>query len=137
GDTLGALSSTCRPSDQDAYGVPLPGFDFVPYGDADAVAAALAARPGEYAAVILEPIQGEGGIVVPPPGYLAAVRELCREHGALLILDEVQTGLGRPGTLFRCQAEGVAPGVMTLAKALGGGLVPLGVVLSTDYAASG
>jgi len=136
GKTLGALSATGRPAYQDAFGVPLPGFDFVPYGDTDAVAAALAARPGEYAAVILEPIQGEGGIVVPPPGYLAAVQELCREHGALFILDEVQTGLGRTGTLFRCQAEGVSPDVMTLAKALGGGLVPIGAVLSTADAYS-
>ncbi|HEY8416504.1 MAG TPA: aminotransferase class III-fold pyridoxal phosphate-dependent enzyme [Limnochordales bacterium] len=134
GKTLGALSATGRPAYQEAFGVPLPGFDFVPYGDADAVAEALAARPGEYAAVILEPIQGEGGIVMPPPGYLAAVKELCRAHGTLLILDEVQTGLGRTGTLFRCQAEGVAPDVMTLAKALGGGLVPIGAVLSTAEA---
>ncbi|REJ37329.1 MAG: aminotransferase III [Bacillota bacterium] len=134
GKTLGALSATGRPAYQDAFHVPFPGFDFVPYGDVNAVAEALAARPGQYAAVILEPIQGEGGIVVPPPGYLAAVKELCREHGALLILDEVQTGLGRTGTLFRCQAEGVSPDVMTLAKALGGGLVPIGAVLSTAEA---
>jgi len=134
GKTFGALSATGRPAYQEAFGVPVPGFDFVPYGDAGAVEEALSARPGEYAAVILEPIQGEGGIVMPPPGYLAAVKELCRAHGTLLILDEVQTGLGRTGTLFRCQAEGVVPDVMTLAKALGGGLVPIGAVLSTAEA---
>ncbi|OUM94096.1 MAG: aminotransferase III [Firmicutes bacterium ZCTH02-B6] len=134
GKTLGALSATGRPAYQDAFHVPFPGFDFVPYGDVEAVADAFRARPGEYAAVILEPIQGEGGIVVPPPGYLAAVKELCRQHGVLLILDEVQTGLGRTGTLFRCQAEGVAPDIMTLAKALGGGLFPIGAVLSTAEA---
>ena len=134
GKTLGALSATGRPAYQEAFGLPLPGFDYVPYGDADAVARALAARPGEYAAVILEPIQGEGGIVVPPPGYLAKVKELCEADGALLILDEVQSGLGRTGALFRCQAEGVSPDVMTLAKALGGGLVPIGAVLCTEDA---
>ncbi|MBO8142123.1 MAG: aminotransferase class III-fold pyridoxal phosphate-dependent enzyme [Firmicutes bacterium] len=136
GKTLGALSATGRRAYQDAFGAPVAGFDFVPYGDANAVADALAGRPGEYAAVILEPIQGEGGIVVPPSGYLAEVARLCREHGALFILDEIQSGLGRTGTLFRCEAEGVAPDVMTLAKALSGGLVPIGAVLCTEEAYS-
>src|SRR5690606_14640853 len=122
GKTLGALSATGRPSYQDAFFVPFEGFDFVPYGDAEAIRRALEARPGEYAAVILEPIQGEGGIVVPPPGYLKQVEQLCREFGVVFILDEVQTGLGRTGALFRYQEEGVKPDVLTLAKALGGGI---------------
>jgi len=129
GKTLGALSATGRPSYQDAFFVPFEGFDFVPYGDAEAIRRALEARPGEYAAVILEPIQGEGGIVVPPPGYLKQVEQLCREFGVVFILDEVQTGLGRTGALFRYQEEGVKPDVLTLAKALGGGIFPIGAVL--------
>nr|MBO2470892.1 aminotransferase III [Bacillota bacterium] len=129
GKTMGALSATGRNSYQDAFYVPFEGFDFVPYGDVDAIREALAARPGEYAAVMLEPIQGEGGIVVPPPGYLKAVEELAREHGALFVLDEVQTGLGRTGVMFRYQTEGVKPDVVTLAKALGGGLFPIGAML--------
>lgn len=131
GKTLGALSTTGRSSYQDAFGVPFEGFDFVPFGDADFIAEALRARPDEYAAVLLEPIQGEGGIVMPPEGYLQQVKELCREHGALFMLDEVQTGLGRTGTMFRFETEGVTPDVMMLAKALGGGLMPVGAMLCT------
>lgn len=131
GKTLGALSTTGRSSYQDAFGVPFEGFDFVPYGDADVIAEALRARPEEYAAVLLEPIQGEGGIVVPPAGYLQQVKQLCREHGALFVLDEVQTGLGRTGPMFRWQTEGVTPDVMMLAKALGGGMLPVGAMLCT------
>lgn len=131
GKTLGALSTTGRSSYQDAFGVPFEGFDFVPYGDAEVIAEALRARPDEYAAVLLEPIQGEGGIVMPPAGYLKQVKELCREHGALFMLDEVQTGLGRTGTMFRYETEGVTPDVMMLAKALGGGMLPVGAMLCT------
>ncbi len=129
GKTMGALSATGRKSYQDAFHVPFEGFDFVPYGDVDAIREALAARPGQYAAVMLEPIQGEGGIVVPPSGYLKTVEALCREHGALFILDEVQTGLGRTGVMFRYRTEGVKPDAVTLAKALGGGLFPIGAML--------
>lgn len=129
GKTLGALSATGRPGYQEPFFVPFEGFDFVPYGDADAMRRALEARPEEYAAVILEPIQGEGGIVVPPPGYLQQVEQLCRKFGVVFVLDEVQTGLGRTGALFRYQEEGVKPDVLTLAKALGGGLFPIGAVL--------
>ncbi len=129
GKTMGALSATGRRSYQDAFYVPFEGFDFVPYGEVDALRQALEARPDEYAAVMLEPIQGEGGIVVPPAGYLKQVEELCREFGALFILDEVQTGLGRTGVMFRYQEEGVKPDAVTLAKALGGGLFPIGAML--------
>lgn len=131
GKTLGALSTTGRSSYQDAFGVPFEGFDFVPFGDADVIAETLRSKPGEYAAVLLEPIQGEGGIVVPPEGYLQQVKQLCREHGALFMLDEVQTGLGRTGTMFRYETEAVTPDVMMLAKALGGGLLPVGAMLCT------
>ena len=85
----------------------------------------------ETAAVILEPIQGENGIRIPPDDYLPAARRICDAHGALLILDEVQTGLGRTGTLFACEHSGVAPDIMTLAKALGGGVVPIGATMGT------
>lgn len=134
GKTLGALSATGRPSYQRAFGAPVEGFDFVPYGDAPALEAAFESRPGEYAAFIVEPIQGEGGIVVPPAGYLRAARDLTVRHGALLILDEIQTGLGRTGRIFAWEEEGVVPDVMTLSKALGGGLLPIGATLASEAA---
>ncbi|MGC8777571.1 MAG: aminotransferase class III-fold pyridoxal phosphate-dependent enzyme, partial [Candidatus Caldatribacteriaceae bacterium] len=83
------------------------------------------------AAVIVEPIQGEGGINIPAPDYLPGVREICNRHGALLIIDEVQTGLGRTGKMFACEHYGVAPDIMTLAKGLGGGILPIGAFMST------
>jgi putrescine aminotransferase len=101
----------------------LPGFRRVPYGDAAALAEAV---DGTVAAVILEPIQGEAGVVVPPQGYLRAAREVCDRHGALLILDEVQTGIGRCGRLFACEEAGVVPDILCMAKSLGGGVVPIG-----------
>ncbi|WP_324716060.1 aminotransferase class III-fold pyridoxal phosphate-dependent enzyme [Carboxydochorda subterranea] len=136
GKTLGALSATGRPAYQGPFGAPVEGFDFIPYGDASVLEQALESRPREYAAFIVEPIQGEGGIVVPPPGYLRAAREITARHGVLLVFDEIQTGLGRTGRLFACEEEGVTPDVMTLAKALGGGLVPIGACLATEAAAS-
>jgi len=128
GKTLGALSASGRNKYKDPFRPLLETFHFVDYGDTDAIAAALNET---IAAVILEPIQGENGILVPPDGYLKAVRELCDAHGALLILDEVQTGLGRTGKLFACEHEGVTPDLMTLAKALGGGVMPIGAVVGT------
>ncbi len=122
GRTMGALSVTGQPAKREPF-QPLPGpVTFVPYGDADALAQAVGPQT---AAVILEPIQGEGGLHTPPPGYLAAARRITQEQGALLVLDEVQTGIGRTGTWFAWQREGVVPDVMTLAKGLGGGL-PIG-----------
>nr|PZN73113.1 MAG: aminotransferase III [Bacillota bacterium] len=132
GKTLGALSATNRRAYQDAFGAPVPGFVRVPYGDLDALERLLAEHPEEFAGFIVEPIQGEGGIVEPPPGYLRAAKDLCRRYGVFFILDEVQTGLGRTGRLFACEEEGVAPDVMVLAKALGGGLVPIGAMLCTE-----
>jgi acetylornithine aminotransferase len=126
GRTMGALALTGQPSKRDPF-MPLPGnVIHVPYGD---VAALTAAVDGDTAMVILEPIMGEAGIVPAPPGYLAAARALTEVHGALLVLDEVQTGIGRTGHWFAHQAEGVAPDVITLAKGLGGGL-PIGAMVA-------
>jgi ornithine--oxo-acid transaminase len=100
----------------------------VPYGDADALAAVMDDR---VVAVLIEPIQGEAGVVVPPPGYLTRVREICTEHGALMIADEIQSGLGRTGTTFACEHEDVVPDAYVLGKALGGGIVPLSAMVST------
>jgi len=129
GRTMGALALTGQPAKADPFR-PLPGeVTHVPYGDAEALAAAVS---DATAMVILEPIQGEAGVVVPPAGYLAAARAITERHGALLVLDEVQTGIGRTGHWFAHQAEGITPDVMTLAKGLGGGL-PIGAcVVFTD-----
>lgn len=132
GRTMGALSLTGQPAKVDPFR-PLPGeVVHVPYGDADALAAAV---DEATAMVILEPIQGEAGVLVPPAGYLTAAREITARHGVLLALDEVQTGIGRTGHWFAHQAEGIAPDVVTLAKGLGGGL-PIGACLAFGPAAS-
>jgi acetylornithine aminotransferase len=129
GRTLGALALTSKPAYREPF-EPLPGHvTFVPYGDPDALADAV---DEDTAAVVLEPIQGEAGVVVPPDGYLAAARRLSAEHGALLWLDEVQTGMGRAGAWF-AHAPEVRPDVVTLAKGLGGG-VPIGACLAFDDA---
>ncbi len=116
-----------RSRDACGFGPFAPGFRMVPYGDADALAAAVDATT---VAVLLEPIQGEAGVVVPPPGYLAAVRRICDEHGALFVADEIQSGLGRVGTTFAVQREGVTPDAVVLGKALGGGIVPVSAVVA-------
>jgi acetylornithine/succinyldiaminopimelate/putrescine aminotransferase/acyl-CoA synthetase (AMP-forming)/AMP-acid ligase II/predicted amino acid dehydrogenase/acyl carrier protein len=134
GKTLGTLSATGRAAHQEAFGAPAPGFVRAPFGDLDALALLLAHKADTIAAVLVEPIQGEGGIHVAPPGYLAGVRALCDRHGVLLVFDEVQTGLGRTGAMFAADHEGVVPDVLALAKALGGGLVPIGAVLCNDAA---
>ncbi|RYG27830.1 aspartate aminotransferase family protein, partial [bacterium] len=128
GKTLGALATTGREKYRKRFEPLMPGVVFVPFGDAEA---AVAEIDDQTAAVIVEPIQGEGGIIVPPSGYLKALREACDKHGALLIFDEVQTGLGRTGRMFGCDWEGVSPDMMTLAKALGGGIMPLGATMGT------
>ncbi len=134
GKTFGALSATGNPGYQSAFNAPAEGFNHIPFGECGSLRDELAENPGFYAAFIIEPIQGEGGIVEPPAGYLAEVKEICREYGVLLIFDEVQTGLGRTGTLFACEEENVAPDVLVLAKALGGGVMPIGACLSTAEA---
>ena len=131
GRTMGSLALTGQPTKRAPF-EPLPGdVTHVPYGDVDALAAAVDTHT---AAVFLEPIMGEGGVVVPPAGYLAAAREITAEHGALLVLDEVQTGVGRTGTFFAHQNDGVTPDVVTLAKGLGGGL-PIGACIGIGAAA--
>lgn len=136
GKTMGALSATNRTSYQKAFGAPIPGFYKIPYGDIVALEALLAEKGEEIAAYFMEPIQGEGGIVVPPAGFMAAAKEACRKYGVLFVLDEIQTGLGRTGSLFACEQEGVSPDVLILAKALGGGLFPVGAMLYTEEAYS-
>jgi acetylornithine/succinyldiaminopimelate/putrescine aminotransferase/predicted amino acid dehydrogenase len=131
GLTLAGMSATGREFFQRGFGAPVPGFNYVPFGDPMALEATLTLRPDFFAAFIVEIIQGESGIHVAPPGYLAAALELCHRFGTLLIVDEVQTGLGRTGTLFACEAEEVTPDILTLAKALGGGLMPIGACLYT------
>ncbi|MFJ8580854.1 acetylornithine transaminase [Micromonospora sp. NPDC093277] len=131
GRTMGALALTGQPAKADPFR-PLPGdVTHIPYGDTAALAAAVT---DATAMVIIEPIQGENGVVVPPPGYLAEARRITAAHGALLVLDEVQTGVGRTGHWFAHQAEGVEPDVVTLAKGLGGGL-PIGACLAFGRAA--
>ena len=132
GKTLGALALTGQDHHAEGFG-PLPsGFERVEFGDADALAARLARDGERIAALFLEPIQGERGVHLPPPGYLAAVRELCTRHGVALVFDEVQTGLGRTGRMFACEHDGVAPDLMVLGKALGGGLFPLSACLASE-----
>ncbi len=131
GRTLGALSATGQDKYQKAFEPLLPGFAYVPFGDLGALGSALTE---DICAVVLEPIQAEGGVNVPADDYLPAVRELCTDRGALLVLDEVQTGLGRTGRWFGHEHWGITPDVMTLAKALGSGL-PIGACLATSAAA--
>ncbi|MDK2784463.1 MAG: putrescine aminotransferase [Bacillota bacterium] len=130
GKTMGALSVTGRKKYQEPFRPLVPGCETIPYGDLDLLEAKL--KGGDVAAFIVEPIQGEGGIIVPPDGYLKGVRELTQKYGALFIADEVQTGFGRTGYLFGCDYEGVAPDVICLAKSLGGGVMPVGAYVATE-----
>jgi len=129
GKTIGALSVTGREKYQKPFEPLMPGAVFVNYADA---AAACAEIDENTACFIVETLQGEGGIHVPPAGYMKAVREQCTEVGALLIADEVQTGLGRTGKMFGCEHDGISPDIMTLAKALGGGVMPIGATVFTQ-----
>lgn len=128
GRTLGALTATGQPKYHQGFEPLVPGFKHVPYGD---IAALEAAVGDKTALVMLEPMQGEGGVVIPPVGYLKAVRELCNRKGVLLHFDEVQVGMGRTGLWFCHQHDGVEPDSMSLAKALGGGL-PIGALIAKD-----
>ena len=128
GRTLGSLAATGQPKYQQGFG-PLPqGFRFLDYGDAKALEAAISDRT---CAVMLEPVQGEAGVLPPPRGYLAKVRELCTRHRALMLLDEVQTGMGRTGAWFAHQHDRIEPDAMSLAKGIAGG-VPLGALLARE-----
>ena len=128
GRTMGALSATFRKDYREPFAPLVPGFSFVPFGDAAKLGAAVGA---ETAAVLLEPVQGEGGVRPAAPGYLEAVRAACDEAGAMLILDESQTGFCRTGRMFACERYGVEPDLLCLAKAIAGG-VPMGAVLAAN-----
>ena len=128
GKTLGSLSVTGRDLFRKPF-LPLLEATFVPYGDADAIEKTI---DDQTAAVILEPIQGEGGVIVPPDDYLPAVRQICTERGVLMLLDEVQTGLGRTGKMFGCNHSGVVPDIMSLGKAISGGVIPCAAFHTTD-----
>jgi ornithine--oxo-acid transaminase len=129
GRTTTIISFSTDPDARDSYGPYTPGFRIVPYGDAEALAEAMDDR---VVGVLVEPVQGEAGVIVPPAGFLSRVRELCREHGALMIADEIQSGLGRTGTTFACEHEDVRPDMYVLGKALGGGIMPVSAVVSSE-----
>ncbi len=133
GRTFAALSATGQERFHKGFEPLVPGFSHVAFNDIDALEAAVTRNT---CAVLLEPIQGEGGVKIPDPGYLQDVRKLCDRHGILLILDEVQTGIGRTGKLFAYEHFGVTPDIMTLAKGLGAGM-PIGAMLATDKVAAG
>ena len=133
GRTMGALTATAQPKYHEGFEPLLAGFAYVPYNDLDAVAKAI---DDETAAVLVEPIQGEGGVNIPDPAYLPGLRRLCDEHGILLILDEVQTGMGRTGKWFAYQHSDVVPDIITLAKALAGGIACGAIVAKREVAAS-
>ncbi len=131
GRTMGTLSATGQEKIRKGFDPLLPGFSFVPFNDIEALRREISA---DTCAVLVEPIQGEGGVICPVPEYLPAVRKLCDETGTLLILDEIQTGMGRTGKLFAHEHFGLTPDIMTLAKALGNGL-PIGAMLATEKVA--
>jgi acetylornithine/N-succinyldiaminopimelate aminotransferase len=133
GRTLATLAAAGAKKYLEGFGEPLTGFDHVPYGDLDAVKKAITPETG---AIVVEPVQGEGGVRVPPPNFLRALRELCDDKGLLLVLDEVQTGVGRTGKFFAYERAGIEPDVLALAKGLGGGF-PIGACLATEAAAKG
>jgi putrescine aminotransferase len=130
GKTLGAVSVTGRAQYRDPFAPLLPGVDLIPFGDTTALDDALS-HGGERTAVILEPVQAEGGVRIPPDGYLRHVRERCTAAGATLVLDEIQTGLGRLGSWFGADREGISPDILLVGKILGGGVMPVGGVVAT------
>lgn len=127
GRTISIISFSTEPSYRDDFGPFTPGFVVVPYGDAEAIEKAI--KP-TTAAVMVEPIQGEGGVLIPPEGYLKKIRSICSAHNVLFMADEIQTGLGRTGKLFACDHENVRPDVVIIGKALGGGFYPISAVLA-------
>jgi acetylornithine/N-succinyldiaminopimelate aminotransferase len=133
GRTLATLAAAGTQKYLEGFGPPLEGFDHVPFGDLAAVKKAITPETG---AIIVEPIQGEGGVRVPPAGFLKALREICDQNGLLLVLDEVQTGVGRTGKFFAYEWAGIEPDIVAIAKGLGGGF-PIGACLATAEAAKG
>lgn len=130
GRTLAAVSSSTDPSSYNGFGPFMPGFDIVPYNDLTALEQAL--QNSHVAAFMVEPIQGEAGVVVPDDGYLQGVRRLCTQYNVLFIADEIQTGLARTGKMLACDHEGVRPDILILGKALSGGMMPVSAVLADD-----
>lgn len=130
GKSFGALSVTGREKYRKPFHPLLPGCIAIPYGDLNALESSL--KDKKAAAFIIEPIQGEGGIILPPPGYLPEAGKLCSAYGTLFILDEIQTGMGRTGEMFSCQHENAVPDIMCLSKSLGGGVMPIGAYITTD-----
>ena len=128
GRTITAISASSTEQYRSGFGPLLPGFVFVPFGDLGALERALSPRT---CAVLIEPVQGEGGVVVPPEGFLADAARVCREHNVLFVADEIQTGLGRTGDLFACDHERVRPDILIVGKALGGGYYPVSAVLAS------
>jgi acetylornithine/succinyldiaminopimelate/putrescine aminotransferase len=133
GRTYGAVSATAQEKFHQGFEPMVPGFRFVPFNDVKAVEEAVSEHT---CAILVEPVQGEGGVNVPSEGYLKALRRICDQHGLLLLLDEIQTGMGRTGRLFAYEHEGIKPDVMALAKGLGSGM-PIGALLASDKAAQG
>ena len=129
GRTTTIVSFSTDPLARTGFGPYTPGFASVPFGDADALRAAIDDRT---VALLIEPVQGEAGVIIPPPGYLSAVREICDEAGILLVADEIQTGLGRTGERFGCDHEDITPDIFLLGKALGGGILPVSAVVANE-----
>ena len=127
GRTTTLVSFASNPQYREGFGPPMPGFEVIPFGDPDALEQAI---DDDTVGFLVEPVQGEAGVIVPPPGYLRNVREICTRHRVLLMLDEVQTGFGRTGRLFAFQHEGIEPDVLILGKALSGGVVPASAVVA-------
>ena len=129
GRTTAIISASSEPSYRKDFGPFTPGFTLVPYGDADALERAITPNT---AAILIEPIQGEGGVIVPPEGFLKRAWAICKEHNVLFIADEIQTGLGRTGDLFACDFDGIKPDILLIGKALGGGFYPVSAALSNS-----
>jgi putrescine aminotransferase len=130
GHTFGALTASGIPSFKRAFQPLLPGFISVPFGDIEALKQSITADTG---AVLIEPIQHEAGVLLPPDGYLQEVRKLCDEHGLIFVLDEIKTGFGKTGRMFACEHYNVVPDILVLGKSLGGGLIPAGAVIAKNH----
>jgi ornithine--oxo-acid transaminase len=128
GRTTTVISFSTDPQCREGFGPFTPGFEIIPYGDLDALSSAI---DDNTVAFLIEPIQGEAGIIIPPDGFLSKARALCAERNVLFIADEIQSGLGRTGYTFACEAEGVQPDIFILGKALGGGIMPISAVVSS------
>lgn len=132
GKTFGALSVTNNAEYQQPFGLPLPDFDVVDYNNLEELKLVISSNPQKYACFIVEPIQGEGGVIIPAQNYLRSANEICKKFGVIFIVDEIQTGMGRTGNIFCCNDLGVMPDILLLSKALGGGMIPIGAMLTSE-----